>query len=762
LDLTQDNRVTMMLAMNPAACRVSISRTIMGTLFFAFILVIPASAGRWDSEGAALSFQKASQMRDEISRSGQAALSQYRNCAEAYRKVYFKDPHYVHAADAIYEEAIVYQEMGDRFSNHDFYKIAAKRFHLLVDGYGGSRNCPNALLRLYYLYSGPLKDERAAEKATQVLKTQYRISAEARNLPTRNIAANPAPKEPKKADIPKTANTSVSSLVQNIRHWSTTEYTRVTVDMDSDAKYSAASLSNPQRIYFDISHAKLSGDLQQRAISVDDRLLRQIRVAAKSSDIVRIVLDLVGESQYTITELRNPFRIVVDLHGPLSASVRLNKPDTKLNPPSGKSVSATASKINQASENKAHKSAGAIADRSELRANASTASTITAKTNNPPVAIAGMGTHRVDDVKLASVTLPASVVQAPPTTDSNNAKDPEDSFVKTGASKETSANALLDTKVLLPSIPASKNRTESMKADLSPQSPSNPASGSKTENRKKLAANRYPTSIPKAAPSTSYGDRTLTRMLGLKIGRIVIDPGHGGDDLGSVGPGGLLEKDLVLSLACDLQQLLQKRLGAEVFLTRYNDTFVSLEERTAIANQHRADIFISIHANSSRSRSTSGVETYYLDFAKTNAAREIASRENSTADSAIHELEDLIKKIAQADKSAESRELASIVQKSLYAGVRKLIPSTQNRGVRSAPFVVLIGANMPSILAEVAFLSNPRDEKILKRPASQERVVKALFFGIEGYIPFPFSLGGMCSCNRAGGIGFKQLFSGRS
>jgi N-acetylmuramoyl-L-alanine amidase len=239
---------------------------------------------------------------------------------------------------------------------------------------------------------------------------------------------------------------------------------------------------------------------------------------------------------------------------------------------------------------------------------------------------------------------------------------------------------------------------------------------------------------PKAAEPTSHGDRTLTRMLGLKIGRIVIDPGHGGHDLGTVGPGGLLEKNLVLSLARDLQRLIQEELGAEVVLTRNDDTFVSLEDRTAIANQHHADLFISIHANSSHNRSISGVETYYLDFAKTASEREVAARENASADNNVRDLENLIKKIAQADKSAESRELASLIQKTLYSGARKLLPSTQDRGVRKAPFIVLIGAKMPSVLAEVAFISNPKDERILNKEANQQLLARALFSGIESYM----------------------------
>ena len=239
---------------------------------------------------------------------------------------------------------------------------------------------------------------------------------------------------------------------------------------------------------------------------------------------------------------------------------------------------------------------------------------------------------------------------------------------------------------------------------------------------------------PKAAPRTSRGDRTLTRTLGLKIGRIVLDPGHGGHDLGTVGPNGLREKDLTLAIARELKAMLEDELGAHVFLTRDTDVYVSLEERTALANHYRADLFLSIHANSSRHRSTSGVETYYLDFAKSDAEREIAARENASGMLAVSELEDLVKQIAQAEKSAESRELASIMQKRLYTGARRLLPSTKDRGVRHAPFIVLIGARMPSILAEVAFISNPRDEGVLGAADGRKAMARALYEGIVGYV----------------------------
>ena len=377
-------------------------------------------------------------------------------------------------------------------------------------------------------------------------------------------------------------------------------------------------MSNPERIFFDISDTRLSSDLLNKTFTVEDGILKQVRAGQNRRNCVRIVLDILELGSISVSEMQDPYRLVIDLYR--------------------KGVAAP------------QKQAGSTGTGQET-----TSASEAGQKQSPPRAV--RDAEAVDAVKADSAAKPVSTEKLPPT----------------------------------------------------------PV-------------------IQRQSSKTSDGDRTLSRMLGLKVARIVIDPGHGGRDFGTTGPGGLHEKDLVLSLARDLRDMLQEKLGAEVILTRNDDTFVSLEERTAAANQHKADLFISIHANSSRNRSISGVETYYLDFARTDAEREIAARENATSTNNLSDLEDLIKKIAQADKSSESRELASLLQKRLYSGARQVFPSTKNRGVRRAPFIVLIGANMPSVLAEVAFISNPKDERLLKKESTRQRLVRGLFSGIEGYM----------------------------
>ncbi|MFB3777429.1 MAG: N-acetylmuramoyl-L-alanine amidase [Bryobacteraceae bacterium] len=234
------------------------------------------------------------------------------------------------------------------------------------------------------------------------------------------------------------------------------------------------------------------------------------------------------------------------------------------------------------------------------------------------------------------------------------------------------------------------------------------------------------------AKKSAIGNRSLVRALGLKLQRVVIDPGHGGSDTGTIGPNGLLEKDLVLDVARRLGALIEERLGAEVIYTRTEDVFVPLEERTALANEREADLFLSVHANSGVPSAT-GSETYYLNFTTSKTAMEVAARENASSQRSIYELQNLIEKIALKDKVDESREFASKVQTSLVRELSRANPASRDRGVRKAPFVVLIGASMPSVLSEIAFLSNPREERLLKREDYRQRIAEGLLKGVSQY-----------------------------
>ena len=228
---------------------------------------------------------------------------------------------------------------------------------------------------------------------------------------------------------------------------------------------------------------------------------------------------------------------------------------------------------------------------------------------------------------------------------------------------------------------------------------------------------------------------SLMRELGLKINRIAIDPGHGGYDTGTIGPHGLLEKNLCLDVALRLGQMIEENIpGVEVVYTRKDDRHVSLEERTAIANGANADLFISIHANSSDNRDARGVETYSLSLTAPPGSTELATRENALAQSSLHDLPELIKKITRDEKIAESKQLAVDIQSALSQKLQLGNRRETNRGVKQAPFVVLIGANMPAVLSEISFVNNASDENLLLESGQRQRVAEGLYRGIAAYL----------------------------
>jgi N-acetylmuramoyl-L-alanine amidase len=246
---------------------------------------------------------------------------------------------------------------------------------------------------------------------------------------------------------------------------------------------------------------------------------------------------------------------------------------------------------------------------------------------------------------------------------------------------------------------------------------------------------RQPTAASKKPADPRDTVRSLIRTLGLKIGRVVIDPGHGGDDHGTMGANGVREKDVVLDVGIRLGRLLQS-LGAEVVYTRAGDYYVPLETRTTIANREQADLLVSIHANSSSDHAIRGVETYYLNFTSSPDALAVAQRENTVNQKSLGELRGLVQRIAQQEKIYESREFATTVQQALA----RALPNERNRGVKEAPFIVLTGASMPAILSEISFLTNSDDEHNLEDPAARQRMAEALYAGISEYIA---SLGGV-------------------
>ncbi len=439
--------------------------------------------------------------------------------------------------------------------------------------------------------------------------------------------------------------------VTDIRFWTAGDTTRVAIEVSGEFHYKAERLSGPDRVFFDLSDTKIGLKADKpTSIPVKDGLVKQVRMAEKQPGTIRVVLDLEDGVDYSVSQLSNPERLMVELK-----SKKGKMPTPKPEP-----------------------------------------------------------------------TSTAAPVPPPPTT------------VKTVAPKTTETQLAMLIPPVFASIAGTSNASAGIFASVRPASipetpvqPLPPAQPVK-ESVKEITVTPLDAE-PIPAARNANGERSLTRVLGLKLAKVVLDPGHGGHDQGTRSKAGMLEKDLVLDVTTRLAELLRTRLGTEVVLTRADDTFLSLEERTRLANDSKADLFLSIHANSSPVKSVAGVETFYLNFSTGRDDLDLATRENAASQRSISDLKDVVTKIALRAKVDESREFAMRIQNSLQTTAVKQNKEAKDRGVKRAPFVVLIGADMPSVLAEIGFLSNSRDEALLKGPEHRDRIAEALYNGIAGY-----------------------------
>ena len=227
----------------------------------------------------------------------------------------------------------------------------------------------------------------------------------------------------------------------------------------------------------------------------------------------------------------------------------------------------------------------------------------------------------------------------------------------------------------------------------------------------------------------------LTQRFRHGLGRIVLDPGHGGKDPGAVGLSGIKEKDVALDIAFRTRRVLRHALrGNRIYLTRTTDRYVSLPSRTAFANEHGADIFVSIHANSARSRRLRGIETYLLSEASSERARRLAARESGTTIERMDDLEKILNDLGLRTKVNESQKLARQIQQAMLSRLRPGYRGVRNLGVKRGPFYVLLGARMPSILVEVAFISNRREARRMRSPKYRQALAEGIAEGIIRFV----------------------------
>jgi N-acetylmuramoyl-L-alanine amidase len=668
-------------------------------------------------------FQNAERMREALNGlpSRERSKREYERVADAYRRVYYMSPGSSKAGSSVVAVAELLAEMGRALHDERALRGAIGQYEFLRREYPGSKYRFDALFTIGQIYKDDLEENDKAKETFHEFLRRYprnRLAPDARDA----IAELEAPKTHKEAKEKQVIAEKKSAipLVTGIRSWSTPDYTRVAIDLEGEVKYEAGRVPDPDRIFFDLHDTRLASVLVGKTFDVSDGFLRKIRVAQFQRGLTRIVLEVDDVSDYSAFLLPNPYRLIIDIHG--------RKPQKAM------AKTTMAAKAESSAENKADENSEAAVtqEKPAVRAEAAKESPGTSKKDSPATA-KGTGPGEPKDTKSDSASLAAK--KQPSSVENNVAKREKSDRVTTkpvetdddqdsGATTRNEVAKLNEPKAKVTPSPT----TEPTFASVAPRGP----------ERKRTTADkkgvRTSAAVTRQARPTANGERSLIRALGLKIGKIVVDAGHGGHDTGTIGPGGLLEKDLVLDVALRLGKMLETKMGADVVYTRDDDTFIPLETRTAIANQAQADLFISIHANSSQDPSARGVETYYLNFTSSPDALEVAARENAVSETSIHELQDLVKKIALKEKIEESREFAIDVQHSLYGGLAARSPSLRDRGVKKAPFIVLIGANMPSILAEISFVSNPLDERKLQTPEYRKKVADSLYRGVAKYV----------------------------
>ena len=742
-------------------------------LFAAALSAIPMYARVRHGEAWARDrFTAAERMREALNGRPPAERTRrdYQRVLNAYRNVYYGAPTSTKADPSAVAVAETLVEMGRRFEDEKILHGAIDQYRFLRREYPGSKYRCDALFTIGEIYKDDLDDpeqaraafeeflkryphnrlaedaqhaiaelkQESAEKKAQAEKdAQSEKKAEAKpgggigdKPKTTTHAASAAQQQVKDTQVKDTkesdsgteaANTEASDAfshhlprVTAIRHWSTPDYTRVAIDLENEVRFGSSRISNPDRIFFDLRETKLASTLVGKTFEVDDGFLKKIRVAQFKPGRTRVVLEVDSLSTYEAFLLPNPYRLIIDIHG---------KNDKIAHAKLTKEEAAALADVEVPPQAEANARVPQPVVKADMKALAGKPATKKEEIHDQKVAgkEEDSEAYPAKDGEVAKSTTPPvkKVIVYNDDEDADSAPAKSDAPKKRTASKAARGSASTDVD-----SPAEK----AMKDVPSP-------TRAKGKSSSRLTASKKDSDLDiRVAKPTASGDRSLIRTLGLKIGRIVIDPGHGGHDTGTIGPNGLREKDLVLEVGRRLGKLLETRLGAEVVYTRRDDTFIPLETRTAIANQQRADLFISIHANSSRDPAARGVETYYLNFTSSPDALEVAARENAVSEKSIYELQDLVKKIALKEKIEESREFAADVQQSLHSGLSAKSPGIRNRGVKKAPFIVLIGANMPSILAEISFVSNPGDEHRLETGEYRQRIAESLYRGIAKYV----------------------------
>ena len=647
------------------------------------VLVCGVSPARADRRNEARDqFERAVRLRTILEGSPQKdrKVSDYKQVITSFHRVYLITPSAEEVTPALIAEAELYQEMGRAF-DAKYFQNAIETYNFLLKQYPGSRYRGEALFSIGELQ----KDELSEPEAAEVTLKDY-----LRRFP--------------KSDKSNEARAALKEIADS-REKAKEKLAAATAAASAAAV--AASAPSP-------GLPELKGKIVDQRES-DKGTPRVMDVKTwNAADATRIVVTLEDTVSFNTAHIASPDRIYFDIH------------KAKLTPPlAHKTLDVKAGLLKSVRIGQNRDGVVRLVLDVDGARDANTY-----LLSNPYRLVIEVKSNAAQTAKSAPATAAPVPAPAAATETASANSGPEKTDPKLAAVAENSAvNSATTGKTAAIGANASKEATKAPAKTAA----ANTKSAGKDGGKESIKSAELVT--PTESKPTRDGNRSLTRALGLKINRIVIDAGHGGHDTGTIGPHGLMEKDLCLDVALKLGKEIEEKLpGAEVIYTRKDDTFIPLEQRTQIANDAKADLFISVHANSSHDQAARGIETYYLNFATSAESMEVASRENALAQESLHDLQDIIKKIARNEKVEESKELANDIQDSLTHRLQLVNQNERNRGVKKAPFVVLIGANMPSVLSEISFISNPNDEKLLRKTDQRQRVADGLYRGIASYL----------------------------
>ena len=656
-----------------------------------------------------------------------AVLDDVHAVIAAYEAVMKTYPTSGYSDNALWQAGVLALDAFTKFSQLSDRETGVRILQSLTRRYPGSRLAKDVPARLASLESTTL-----VVPEEKVVATSKEVRPPAPAVSTASAAsassAAPAPRLPLAA-------------IKDIRRTVLEDGVRITIELDSEVPFRDERIADPSRVFVDLPGTRAAPKLVDRTLRFesDADIVRQVRIGRHPNSTTRVVLDVAGVSEYSVYPLYHPFRLVIDcVRGPeltgtvgAAAKPRPAPVEKRAAPePARTPVAAPIPPLEIArpvpeSTRPAPEAARAVPE------------VVRPEPERPLPPVAPRPPVPKAPPSLTARRLATTSMRTMPSMSSRHATMLTElheidnvlgiSPSGTAAAPTLAAETTLQAKSItgaappLPRLPAQK--ADATKAGSSRANAEAPAPAPAT------AAPKPPADLPSR---NLNGGLSMARQLGLGVSRIVIDPGHGGHDPGATGRG-VSESELVLDVALRLEQLLQKQQGVEVILTRRTDEFIPLPERTAIANREGADLFLSIHANASNNAQARGVETYFLNFAQNLSTAAVAARENAASAQLMGALPDFVKAIALNNKLDESRDFATFVQQAMVTRLKTSNKTLRNLGVKQAPFVVLIGAAMPSVLAEISFVTNPQEARLLKGNAYRQRIAEALFNAIKRY-----------------------------